>query len=75
MRVTECESNTHFSKAGAGRDRMWIGNATGWSICILQPVLLAKAGINEFCPVSVSGAPGSHPQLTVHHILKSMECL
>lgn len=50
MRVTECESSMYFSKAGGGRDRMQIGNATGWSICILQPVLLANADINEFYP-------------------------
>lgn len=50
MRVTECESSTNFSKAGVGRNRMQIGNAQGWSICIAQPVLLAKAGINECYP-------------------------
>ncbi len=50
MRETECESSTNFSRAGVGRDRMQLGNARGRSICILQPALLANAGINEFCP-------------------------
>lgn len=63
MRVTECESSTNFSEAGVGRDRMQIGNATGWSICILQPVLLANAGINEFYP---RVSPGSRQLSTAH---------
>ncbi len=50
MRATECESSRSISKAGVGRDRMRIGNAIGRSICILQAVLLANAGTNEFCP-------------------------
>lgn len=50
MRVTECESSTNFSKAGVDRDRMHIGNVAGWSICTLQAVRLANAGINEYYP-------------------------
>lgn len=46
--VRECEGSFNFSKAGVCRDRMQLGNTRGWSICILQPVLLANAGINEF---------------------------
>lgn len=35
---------------------MRTGNVTGRSICTLQPVLLANAGINEFCPSCLRGS-------------------
>lgn len=75
MRVTECESSTNFSKAGVGRDRMQIGNVTGRSICTLQAVLLANAGINEYYPWAALGLQAAIRCTQVYHILKSLECL
>lgn len=74
MRVTECENSTNFSRAGVGRDRMQTGNATGLSICILQAVLLAKLALMSSIHERLM-APGSYLLCTVHHILKSLECL